>query len=165
RRKTGLSFVDSFIAKDGDFQRGFAVTVDMRLVPTTKVKPDTGSPFHGVELSSDTPVPFAFIIKRDATAYQLVRGKDEVRATGTLPRRGIVPVTGKARIKAGKRYYQTLIDKTKWIRADDAGIVAPPATWPDVAEKGEKWVDISLRHQTLVLYEGKRAWYATWGST
>lgn len=165
RRKTGLSFVDSFIAKDGEFQRGFAVTVDMRLIPTTKVKPDTGSPFHGVELSEATPVPFAFVVKRDATAYQLVRGKDEVRATGTLPRRGIVPVTGKARIKAGKRFYQTLIDKTKWIRADDVGIVAPPAEWPEAAEKGQKWIDVSLRHQTLVLYEGKRAWYATLVST
>src|SRR5262249_30193959 len=47
RRKTGLSFVDAFVARDGDFERRFAVTVDMRLVPATKVKPDTASMFHG----------------------------------------------------------------------------------------------------------------------
>ena len=50
RRKTGLSLIDAFVAKDGDFERRFAVTVDMRLVPATKLKPDTASMFHGVEL-------------------------------------------------------------------------------------------------------------------
>lgn len=165
RRKTGLSFVDSFIAKDDDLTRGFAVTVDMRIIPTTKVKPDTGSPWHGVELTPGMAVPFAFVIKRDAVTYQLLKGKDDVRKMGTLPRRAIVPITGKARIKAGKRFYQTLKDKTRWLKADDIGIVAPPPEWPEAAEKGEKWIDVSLGQQTLVLWEGKRAWYATLVST
>src|SRR5690606_4041089 len=89
----------------------------------------------------------------------------DVRKMGTLPRRAIVPITGKARIKAGKRFYQTLKDKTRWLKADDIGIVAPPPEWPDAAEKGEKWIDDSLGQQTLVLWEGKRAWYATLVST
>ena len=67
RRKTGLSLVGAFDTKNGDISRRFAVTVDLRLVPTTKVKPDTGSPFHGVELSKKFPIPFAWVIKRDAS--------------------------------------------------------------------------------------------------
>jgi lipoprotein-anchoring transpeptidase ErfK/SrfK len=74
-------------------------------------------------------------------------------------------VSGSARIKDGKRFYQTSKDKTHWLRADDIAIVAPPPKWPEFAEKNEKWIDISLRQQTLVLYEGKRAWYATLVST
>ena len=50
RRKTGLSFVGAFDSDDAGFKRHFGVTVDLRLIPTTKVKPDTGSPFHGVEI-------------------------------------------------------------------------------------------------------------------
>ncbi len=165
RRKTGLSFVDAFVAEDGGLERGFAVTVDMRLIPTTKVKPDTGSAFHGVELTGDIPIPFAFVITREAKTYKLLRGKDQVKADGSLPRRAIVPVSGKARIKAGKRYYQTLKDPTRWMRAEDIGIVTPPREWPAIAEKGEKWIDVSLGQQTLVMYEGKRAWYATLVST
>ena len=165
RRKTGLSFVGAFLTEDQGLKRRFGVTVDMRLIPTTKVKPDTGSPFHGIELSSTAPFPFAFVVKRDSQTWMLIKGRDEVRPAEKVPRRAIVPLTGKARIKAGKRYYQTKKDATRWLRASDLGIVARPRDWPEAAEKGEKWIDISLRQQTLVLYEGKRAWYATVVST
>jgi lipoprotein-anchoring transpeptidase ErfK/SrfK len=165
RRKTGLSFVDSFVADDKGFKRRFGVTVDMRLIPTTKVKPDTGSPFHGIELSAAFRMPFAWIIKSDVRAYQLLKDRDEVRDAGAVPKRALVMLTGKARVKAGKRYYQTSKDPKVWLAADDLGVVAQPPTWPEFADKGQKWIDVSLRQQTLVLYEGKRAWYATLVST
>jgi lipoprotein-anchoring transpeptidase ErfK/SrfK len=38
--------------------------------------------------------------------------------------------------------------------------MAPPA-WPEDAEKGQKWIEISIGSQTLVLWEGKRPVYAT----
>ncbi|HMJ13175.1 MAG TPA: L,D-transpeptidase, partial [Polyangiaceae bacterium] len=165
RRKTGLSFVGSFEAKDGDFSRRFAITVDLRLIPTTKVKPDTGSPFHGVELGREPRMPFAWVIKRDAKTYKLIKGKDEARAAEDVPRRALVPLTGRARIKGGARYYQSTKDPTRWLRADDLGIVAEPREWPSQAANSEKWIDISLSQQTLVLYEGKRPFYATLVST
>jgi hypothetical protein len=59
RRKTGLSFVGAFQTEDAGLVRRFAVTVDLRLIPTTKVKPDTGSPFHGIEVNEDFPFPLA----------------------------------------------------------------------------------------------------------
>jgi lipoprotein-anchoring transpeptidase ErfK/SrfK len=165
RRKTGLSFVGAFRTVDQDLTRDFAVTVDLRLIPTTKVKPDAGSPFHGVELKPDFPLPFCFVNKRDVTTYKLIKDRDEARPAEPIPRRAIVPLSGNARIKAGKRFYQTAKDKTRWLPADDISIVANPPSWPEFAEKGEKWVDISLRQQTLVLYEGKQARYATLVST
>ena len=165
RRKTGLSFVDAFNTTSEGSERRFAVTVDMRLIPTTKVKPDTGSPFHGIEIQKGMQLPFAWVNKRDKSTYTLIKGTDEARAADPLPRRAVVPLSGNARIKGGARYYQTLKDKTRWLRADDLSIVANPPRWPDYAERGEKWIDISLGQQTLVLYEGKRAWYATMVST
>lgn len=165
RRKTGLSFVGAFDTKSEDLERRFAITVDLRLIPTTKVKPDTGSPFHGVELSDEFPIPFAWVLKRDVTTYRLIKGRDEARPADAVPRRAIVPLSGHARIKDGKRFYQTKRDKTVWLQATDLGIVAPPPEWPEWADKGEKWIDISIRQQTLVLYEGKKAWYATLVST
>src|SRR5690606_30173355 len=105
RRKTGLSFVGAFNTSSDGLERRFAITVDLRLIPTTKVKPDTGSPFHGVELAN-LPLPFAWVIVSDAQSYRLIKDKDEVRAVEPVPKRVIVPLSGTARIKAGRRYYQ-----------------------------------------------------------
>lgn len=165
RRKTGLSFVGAFNTSSEGLERRFAITVDLRLIPTTKVKPDTGSPFHGLEISDKTHMPFGWVNRRDRTAFKLIKGKDEARPAEPLPRRAIVPLTGQARIEEGKRFYQTLKDPTRWIAASDLSIVAPPPEWPEAALSGEKWIDVSIRQQTLVLYEGKHPFYATMVST
>jgi lipoprotein-anchoring transpeptidase ErfK/SrfK len=161
RRKTGLSFVDAFVADSEDLERRFAVTVDLRLIPGTKVKPDTGSQFHGVEIGGAVELPFAFVSRRDSSTWKLIKGRDEVSADAVLPRRALIPLSGKARFKAGERFYQIARDPQRWLKAADIGVVAPPPTWPEDATKGAKWIDVSLTQQTLVLYEGQRPIYAT----
>jgi lipoprotein-anchoring transpeptidase ErfK/SrfK len=165
RRKTGLSFVDAFLATDEGLTRRFGLTVDMRLIPATKVKPDTGSPFHGIEIGGHVQMPFAFVSKRDSKTYKLLKGRDEVAEDAPLPHRAIVPLSGKVRFKAGARYYQIARDRKRWLRADDIGVVAPPPAWPEDLQATERWIDVSLVQQTLTLYEGKRAVYATLVST
>lgn len=165
RRKTGLSFIDSFMTEDEDIRRRFAVTVDMRLIPATKVKPDTGSPFHGVEVGGSVELPFAFVARRGATTWKLLKGRDEAAPDAGMPRRAVVPLTGRARIKAGQRFYQLARAPKRWLRAEDVGVVAPPPQWPEEANANERWIDISLVQQTLVLYEGKTPTYATLVST
>jgi hypothetical protein len=165
RRKTGLSFVDAFDTEDEGVHRHFAVTVDMRLLPISKLKPDSASPFHGLEIGEKMPLPFAWVNKTEVTTYKLIKGKDEVRASEAIPRRAVVPLSGNVRMKAGARFYQTARDKTVWLRAEDIGVVEKPPTFPDFAEKGEKWIDVSITSQVLVLYEGKKPVYATLVST
>jgi lipoprotein-anchoring transpeptidase ErfK/SrfK len=161
RRKTGLSFVSAFMTTSDGLERRFAVTVDLRLVPTTKVKPDTGSPFHGIELGPNAALPFAWVVGEGVHTYKLIKDKDEARAADEVPRRAIVPLSGNARIKQGQRFYQTLKDKTVWLKAADLSVVERPPALPEFAEKGEKWIDVAITQQTLVLYEGKRPVYAT----
>jgi lipoprotein-anchoring transpeptidase ErfK/SrfK len=165
RRKTGLSFIDAFIAESQGVSRGFAVTVDMRLIPTTKIKPDTASPFHGVELTPELQPPFAFVLGRSATSWKLLKGKDEAAVDAHVPQRSIVPLSGHVRVKAGQRFYQTARLKTAWLRAQDISVVAPPLSLPVEAQQGQRWIDVSLAQQTLVLYEGTRPIYATLVST
>jgi lipoprotein-anchoring transpeptidase ErfK/SrfK len=161
RRKTGLSFVDAFLTESEDLKRRFAVTVDLRLIPTTKVKPDTGSPFHGIAVPAGLAMPFAWVLKSDSKSYRIEAEGGEASPAGDAPKRALVPLSGKATISSARRYYQTRKDPKQYLAAADLGIVAPPPTWPEVAEKGQKWIDISLVQQTLVLYEGKRPFYAT----
>ena len=165
RRKTGLSLIGAFDTEDEGVHRRFAATVDMRLVPTSKLKPDSASPFHGVELTDKMPLPFAWVNKTDVSTYKLIKGKDEARAAEAIPRRAIVPLSGNVRMKHGERFYQTARDKTVWLRAADVGVVDKPPTWPEFAEKGEKWIDVSITEQVLVLYEGKKPVFATLVST
>jgi hypothetical protein len=165
RRKTGLSLVAAFNTESEGLARRFAVTVDMRLIPATKLKPDSGSAFHGVALSDKLNLPLGWVIADGCRTYKLIKGKDEVRPDETLPHRVVVPLSGKARMKAGDRYYQTLKDKTVWLRARDLAVAEAPSALPEPAEKGEKWIDISITQQALVLYDGKKPVYATLVST
>jgi lipoprotein-anchoring transpeptidase ErfK/SrfK len=161
RRKTGLSLVGAFQTESEGLSRRFAVTVDMRLVPATKLKPDTGSPFHGVTLSEKLTLPLGWVGSPNARTYKLIKGKDEARPDEQLPMRAVIPLSGKARIKGGDRFYQTLKDKTVWVRAADMAVAEAPPALPSAAEKGEKWIDISIKQQALVLYEGRKPVYAT----
>jgi lipoprotein-anchoring transpeptidase ErfK/SrfK len=161
RRKTGLSFVDSFVVEDAGQRRGFAVTVDLRLVPTTKVKPDTGSAFHGIEMGPALGFPFAIVLRRGAHGFQLIRARDATKPAEPLPHRALIPMSGNVRFKAGRRFYQTRRDARLWLAADDIAFFAPPPDFPSDAARGKKWIDVSLVQQTLVLYEGREPKYAT----
>jgi lipoprotein-anchoring transpeptidase ErfK/SrfK len=106
-------------------------------------------------------MPFAFVIRRGASTWKLIRNRDVARPAEPIPFRSIVPLSGKVRIKDGRRFHQARAHDTHWLQADDVGVVSEPPAWPAAAEKGERWIDVSLRQQTLALYEGKRAVYAT----
>jgi len=161
RRKTGLALIDAFVVQTGAFRRGFAVTVDLRLVPVTKLEPEGGSQFHGVEMGTTLAFPFAIIVRADARAWQLVQGREEARGGAPVPKRALIPLSGSARMKAGRRFYQTARDQSSWLAADDVALFAPPERFPEEADQGKKWIDVSLQQQTLVLYEGKDPRYAT----
>jgi len=166
RRHTGLALVSSFATGADSLNRRFAVTTDLRLAPATKIKPDTGSPWHGLELGGDTPhpglddnmtLPLAFVRAQGARGYKIHKGK--VEPAGELEHRSAYALTGKMKTVEGVKYYRTK-DKL-WLHQQDVGLAVAPASWPEAASKGEKWIEVSIGNQTLVLWEGKRPVYAT----
>lgn len=161
RRHTGLAFIGSFGTGDHHLRRRFAITTDLRLAPTTKVKPDAGSPWHGVELSGEQNLPFAFVRKRGAVAYRI--DGDQAQSAGELPRRSSQKLSGKVkRLDDGK--YLELTDG-RWVYARDVGMVLKPSKFPGLAKKGERWIEIDLSEQVLVLWEGTKPVFATLVST
>ena len=157
RRHTGLALVSSFSTGPESLGRRFAVTTDLRLAPATKIKADTGSPFHGVELGGELTLPLAYVRAQGAHAYKIIKGK--VVPAGDVEYREPIALSGKMRTVEGVKYYRTK-DK-RWLNQLDVGLAVAPATWPEAAEKGEKWIEISIGSQTLVLWEGKKPVYAT----
>jgi lipoprotein-anchoring transpeptidase ErfK/SrfK len=162
RRHTGLAFIASFPTGDDSFHRRFAVTTDLRLVPTTKVKPDTASPFHGVAVHSIDELPFAWVRATEAHVYRF-DGDNPERTDATLARRTIHRLSGKAR-KIGDVTYRETADG-RWLKGTEVGAALVPTEWPKAATDGEKWIDISIENQVLVAWQGKTPVYATLVST
>lgn len=172
RRHTGIAFVGAFATGPEHENRHFAVTVDMRLVPIDKLKPETASAFHGVDLKDGIQLPVAFAKPCNPNAKGTPRPcvrtyrEDEgaLRKTDdVLPTRGFLELTGVQRRVGRTRYLEA--KGGSWVRASDVGVAVAPTEWPQAAKRGEKWVDVSIEDQTLVLWEGKTAVFATVVST
>lgn len=160
KRHAGVALVDTFVAGANAQHRRFAVTTDGRLLPTDKLKADSGSPFHGEELRDfDLPVGFAF---RNDTRWHAFSGGRPERGEA-LPHRQLVPLTGKVKMWGGTRFVEAR--NGQWLRSEDLRIAAKPSTLPWFAAKGAKWIDVGLLSQTVVLYEGQRPIYVTLASS
>jgi lipoprotein-anchoring transpeptidase ErfK/SrfK len=169
-RHTGLALVGAFPTGADSRNRHFAVTVDLRLVPVDRLKPDTASAFHGAALSGDFTLPLAIVRsecdpkngKPCAHAYKL--GNDEShQLERTRPYRSFVQLSGKKVDVDGVRFYETKDDD--WVRARDVGAAFVPDNWPLTARNGQKWIEVSIRQQSLVLWEGQKPVYMTVVST
>jgi lipoprotein-anchoring transpeptidase ErfK/SrfK len=169
-RHTGLALVGNFPTGPDSRNRRFAVTVDLRLVPADRLKPDTASSFHGAALSDDMTLPLAIARaecdpkngKPCAHPYKLANdGAHQLERT--YPWRSFVRLSGKKLDVEGTRFYETV--DGDWVRGKDVGVAFPPENWNETAKSGQKWIDVSIRHQTLVLWEGQKPVYMTFVST
>jgi hypothetical protein len=158
KRHAGVALIGSFVAPEWAQNRRFAITTDARLVPADKLKPDSGSPFHGRELRG-IGLPVAFVRARDARAYRPGESGDGER----VGFREFIPLSGNVRMQGKTRMVESR--DGRWLRSDDLGTVAKSSTVPGWVKKTTKWVDISLANQTLTLWEGDVPVYATLVST
>jgi len=76
-----------------------------------------------------------------------------------LPTRAFVPLTGVRKVIGETAYLQS--QAGFWVRGRDVGVAMTPHTWPGAAERGEKWIDVSIDEETLVLWEGKKPVFTT----
>ena len=130
------------------------------------------SDFHGVWLGKDDAtfatknaparridkLPVAFVLMHAKRYTVDADRKHATVADGALDRFDAMGLTDeKARI-GGVEYWET--DEGFWIRAIDA-TRAEPGPSPDKLEDHEKWIDVNLKRQTLVAFEGATPVFAT----
>lgn len=149
----GVAFVETFLV-DG---RRYNISTDLRVLPADRFRPIRGSDFHGWVIGEDIEFPFALVRKKGAKKYRL-DGKRLV-ASGDLPWRTAVKLTGKQRMDGTKLYYES----AEGFYVDDrsAGRVDPAKKMPAWGKNGEKWIDINITKQVLVAYEGTKPVYTT----
>jgi hypothetical protein len=164
---------DDLIAKR--MVKGFYVAVDKQfswngrpwykttaglIAPADRFWTTKGSEFQGVELgdSIKLPVGWTYGWRKTRPKYRLDADGKTLKPAGDLGRFALVPLTGEERKIGGKTYVEGA-DGT-WVQRDSLRITRPGPPPADLAPK-ERWVDINLDTQTLVVFEGTRPLYAT----
>ena len=156
KRHAGVAMIGTFVAGEKANRRRFSITTDVRLIPADKIKASSGSPFHGHELR-EIGLPVAFPYTPSTYEYSLIDG--ELKRGGQVQHRQLIPLTGKVKIVRGVRMVETR--KGTWLRSGDLKTAAKPSQLPSWAKGKNKWIDVSISSQTLVLWEGDEPIYVT----
>jgi hypothetical protein len=119
-----------------------------------------GSSFRGVELNETWKLPVAWPYghEESKTSYAYDEEAKRFRPKGKVKRQEAVHLSGEERELNGTRYVATV--DGLWLRAKDLRITQPGPVPKEVAEN-ERWIDVNLATQTLVLFEGSRPIFAT----
>jgi L,D-transpeptidase-like protein len=153
---SGFAITKTFLWQE----RAFGLTTELDVIALDRVKLVEPSEFHGVELAEGETLPVAFVKDRSVPKY----GSD---AAGNPLARGSFAYREGLKILNGKRRTGGLLEMRDGTFAPDASLRILPArdSYPSFATGDRKWLDISIRQQSLVAYVGKRPVYATLVST
>ncbi|HEY1535372.1 MAG TPA: L,D-transpeptidase, partial [Polyangiaceae bacterium] len=153
---SGFAISKTFLWQD----RAFGLTTELDIIALDRVKLVTPSEFHGVELLEGETLPVAFVKDRSVQKYVSDAQGNPIAHGSFSYREGF-------KLLDGKRLPGGLLKSRDGSFAPEATLRILPArdSFPSFATGDRKWVDISIQHQTLVAYVGKRAVYATLVST
>ena len=132
--------------------RRFGLTTELDLIPLDRTTPARPSTFRGLVLDKEgTP---AIVIHQGAA-------KLRVDSTGHLRDDGLAPFRSGWALTGNTKGALRETTDGAWIAADDLVIAERRDDPLGYAAEGKKWIDISIKKQLLVAYEGRRAVFAT----
>ena len=162
--------------------KGFAISIDrsfswygrnwhrttMGLVaPADSVSIIKAPEYKGVELVGDMQLPVAWSMIKEAGIFESKDKKTfaiKDRLKKQNPIRLLAPTApGYEEVKSGQFTYLPTFDG-RWVRAQDVTRIEQVAP-PDGLKPNEKWIDVSIKAQALVAYEGTKPVFATLVST
>ncbi len=139
--------------------RAYGLSTDLSVLPLDHLSPVRPSEFAGVPLGRGLELPLVFVRRRNVQLFggHPLRG---IRVERTVHHREAFSLTGDVHHVGGQTFVG--VKSGQWL-LDGSHLVRVPALaeQPRWATSGRTWVDISLRQQTLVAYEGTRPVYAT----
>ena len=132
--------------------RRFGLTTELDIIPLDRTSAAKASKFQGIAIEAEgTP---AFVIHMGANKLR-VDDNGHFHEAGSVPFRSGWVLTGNA--KGGLRETTDGV----WLAADALVIAERRDDPKGFAADGKKWIDISIKKQMLVAYQGRRAVYAT----
>lgn len=157
RRRSGFALLATYVHEG----RHFGLTRELSLIPLDRTRLVKASALRGAELGDDAELPVAIVTSKRARRYRL-EGNKLVR-DDRIPRYGVFELTGDEREGGGRNYLETR--DGEWVREKQVRVIEGFRNAPVWAERGDKWIDISILQQTLVAYEGTKPVFATLVST
>lgn len=156
KRHAGMALIGSFVADAKANSRRFAIATDGRIFPADRLKAEAGSTFHGRDIR-EVGLPVAFMRHAGARYWKYEGG--QLLPGDKLEWREFVPLTGKVTSFRGERMVEAR--DGRWVKSDELRVAARPTELPSWAKRGQRWVEIGLIGQTLVLWEGTQPVFAT----
>jgi hypothetical protein len=154
----GPAAADSGFAISRSFEwekRLFGLTTELDVIALDRLRLVRQSEFHGIEIAPNEGLPVAFSKERYGQRY--VRTPEGHFAAGAqLGDREGVKLTGQS--KPGG-FLETR-DGT-WVAEASMRRLEPRDSFPSFATGDRKWIDISIKQQSLVAYAGRTPVYAT----
>jgi hypothetical protein len=138
--------------------RRFGLTTELDLIPIDRTRAVAPTQMRGVEVRTEgTP---AFVMHHGVRTLK-PDDKGELRPDSWAGHRSGWVLTGRS--ATGGAYVET--DAGVWLPASSLRVARLGRDLWAYAERGRKWIDISIELQMLVAYEGKRPVFATLVST
>ena len=153
----GAAPADSGFAIAQSFEwekRLFGLTTELDVIALDRLKLVRQSAVQGVEIAPNEGLPVAFSNARYGQRYVRTE-QGQFKAGPPLGDREAVKLTGQS--KPGG-FLETR-DGT-WVAEATLRIVPPRDSFPSFATGDRKWIDISIKQQTLVAYSGRTPVYA-----
>jgi len=147
---SGFALLDTFLWEG----RAFGLTSELDLVPLDRTRVVVDQEFRGLELPAASSLPVAFHVKGPLTIWTGEPGGPFLPAREVHGQQGFL-LTG----RRSKGLLETA--EGSWVPEPGLTIIEPRDGFPSVATGNRRWIDVSIKHQTLVAYVGKTPVYAT----
>lgn len=147
---SGFALLETFYWEE----RAFGLSTEMDLLPLDRLHLTPESDLKGLELDDERTLPVAFHVKGATTLWKKSERGPFVPAFEQGKKRGFY-LTGET---ATGGLMET--DEGLWLVRSSVRMVERRDGFPSVATGRRKWIDISIKHQTLVAYEGQKPVYA-----
>jgi lipoprotein-anchoring transpeptidase ErfK/SrfK len=139
--------------------REYGLSTELDVLALDRLKLVEPTHFRGVELAEGEQLPVAFIEQRYARRFKR-NESGTYEATDALVYRQGVKLTGQAEPGG---FLETR--DGDYVAENGARLLRARDSFPSFATGDRKWIDISIKHQSLVAYIGRRPVYATLVST
>jgi len=156
-----------YIAVDRTFQwngRTWYKSTKRLVAPADRMGQASPSDFKGVELGNDWHLPMGWVYggRDKSITYEIDLEKNRVKVAGSVAKFVPLQLTERSVDISGTVYRE--LGDGKWVRKDHLRIPEPGEPPKDLVEN-ERWLDVDLSSQTLVLFEGTKPVYTTLVST
>jgi hypothetical protein len=141
----------------------YGLTSDLAVLALDRLNPAEPSAFQGVRFERGRPPRLAFVKSKTALLYAGHPSDPAFAAKRRIEYREALPLSGTSFEINNTRFLETtwgdwLIDA----RLALIGTLTEPPSW---ATAGRPWIDVSIKDQTLIAYEGAEPVFATLVST